>query len=143
MFTRQMLLAVWMVSVSGAVVANVPVIKLAQTHQVEIGFDAASASPSVSGASASSASAFAPRAAALSATGKSGALEQQLGTGSFASFAGPALKAGVVPARVQPYVTAPSAPGRWAALLLVLACVLYQGRRSRRQAPPFGFRGLV
>ena len=75
---------------------------------------------------------------------------QQISEGSFSSYAGTALNsASITPVydvgirgqeqRDDAMVALPRAPKIWAVLLLVLACVIYQGRRRQR---PFGFKRI-
>jgi hypothetical protein len=75
---------------------------------------------------------------------------QQISEGSFSSYAStPLSSASIAPVfdvgilgpelRDDAMVALPRAPKLWAILLLVLACVIYQGRRRQR---PFGFRKI-
>ena len=88
---------------------------------------------------------------ALKSTDKASALAgQQISEGSFSSYASSALNsASIAPVsdvgvrgpeqRDDAMVALPRAPKLWAILLLVLACVIYQGRRRQR---PFGFQKI-
>lgn len=87
----------------------------------------------------------------LKSTAKASVLTgQQISEGSFSSYASTALNsASIAPVsdvgirgpeqRDDAMVALPRAPKLWAILLLVLACVIYQGRRRQR---PFGFQKI-